>query len=338
MDKKNRFLRLIALLALLVSMALLAACSSTPPSSVGIAGITSQRFDFADGGQAIFFSIDKNLSANDGLTMAGASAATSVLPQTLVFVVPGSGCISMGKYLPDYFRGLEGESGALRIMILQKRHSQQNDIPCSAAFIRDDHLSRWQADQGEFIESQLRLLQSQGQRPKRVLIMGISEGAELAALLAARMPVFTHLALISNGGMQPLDAFRLLANKRNDAGLRIELQRIDEALDNASESASVADNQILVNGRSRQYWQELNQLRHSEHLFSWNKPVLICMGEADQALPVESVYWLEREFSRAKKTNLQLHVYPAADHGLRSSNQQHLPDCLHQIDLWLEKF
>ncbi|MFZ6845577.1 alpha/beta fold hydrolase [Undibacterium sp. RuTC16W] len=339
-------------MTLVSGLALLAACASVATSS---ARIPPQHFDFADGGRTTFFSIDNHVfsSAFQSDQAQFGHAAASLA--TLVFVVPGSGCVSMGKYLPDYFRGLEGESGTLRILILQKRHSQQDDPGCSDAFIRDDHLSRWQADQSEFIEAQLRLLQSQGQHPRRIVMMGISEGAELAALLAATHPVITHLVMISNGGMQPLDAFRLLASQRNqagDAGLLAEVQRIDEALlsalpqildktsGNAAHTAAftpLIERQILINGRSRQYWQELNQLRHSENLLSLNKPILLCMGSADQAVPVESADWLEQQFRALKKTNLQRHIFPDADHGLRSPLGAHLPDCLHQMDLWLEK-
>ncbi|MFZ6675290.1 prolyl oligopeptidase family serine peptidase [Undibacterium sp. Xuan67W] len=339
-------------LTLVSCLALLAACASVTTSS---ARPSPQRFDFAEGGQATYFSIDNHLFFTAGQSNQAqfGHAATSLA--TLVFVVPGSGCVSMGKYLPDYFRGLEGESGALRILILQKRHSQQDDTACSDAFIRDDHLSRWQADQNEFIGAQLRLLQRQGQHPRRIVMLGISEGAELAALLAATHPAITHLVMISNGGMQPLDAFRLLANQRNeagDAGLLNEVQRIDEALlntlpqtlgktsGNAALTAAfiaLTEEQILINGRSRQYWQELSQLRHSDNLLSLNKPILLCMGSADQAVPVESANWLERQFRALKKTNLQLHIYPDADHGLRTPFGVHLPDCLHQMDLWLEK-
>lgn len=340
-------------LTLVSCLALLTACVNVTTSS---ARPSAQRFDFADGGQTTFFSIDNHLFVAAGQSNQAQSVNAAASLATLVFVVSGSGCVSMGKYLPDYFRGLEGESGALRILMLQKRHSQQDDTGCSDAFIRDDHLSRWQADQNEFIEAQLRLLQSQGQHPRRIVMMGISEGAELAALLAATHPAITHLVMISNGGMQPLDAFRLLANQRNetgDAGLLKEVQRIDEALlsalpltvDKTSGNAALTpafipftEGQILINGRSRQYWQELSQLRHSDNLLSLNKPILLCMGSADQAVPVESASWLEQQFRVLKKTNLQLHIYPDADHGLRSPFGAHLPDCLHQMDLWLEKF
>jgi hypothetical protein len=42
----------------------------------------------------------------------------------LIFVVAGAGCGSMGRYLPQYFTGLEGESGLTRISVLQKPYQR----------------------------------------------------------------------------------------------------------------------------------------------------------------------------------------------------------------------
>ena len=67
--------------------------------------IPSRHFRFADGDSAIFYTLDKSLSTSS--------------PQhfdTLMFVIGGSGCDSMQYFLPHYFRGLEGESGPIRIL------------------------------------------------------------------------------------------------------------------------------------------------------------------------------------------------------------------------------
>jgi hypothetical protein len=97
------------------------------------------------------------------------TAAPMAAPVNLIFVVAGAGCGSMGRYLPQYFTGLEGESGATRISVLQKRHisDQASGDECSEAFIRADHLSQWQADQRAFIQAQLRQFKQQGMQPRR---------------------------------------------------------------------------------------------------------------------------------------------------------------------------
>jgi hypothetical protein len=87
----------------------------------------------------------------NGINSRGrADTAAMAAPVNLIFVVAGAGCGSMGRYLPQYFTGLEGESGATRISVLQKRHisDQASGDECSEAFIRADHLSQWRPISG----------------------------------------------------------------------------------------------------------------------------------------------------------------------------------------------
>ncbi|MEO8171211.1 MAG: hypothetical protein ABI575_10165, partial [Oxalobacteraceae bacterium] len=129
-----------------LSIALCQGCSfhGLPPALDAASTVPAQNFQFQDGGRAIFFTLDKSLSPES------ASRA-----ETFVFVISGSDCTSMQYFLPHYFRGLEGESGPLRIFILQKRFIEERtwgrNLGCSRDFIKADHPSRWIADQTEFI-------------------------------------------------------------------------------------------------------------------------------------------------------------------------------------------
>jgi hypothetical protein len=44
---------------------------------------------------------------------------------------------------------------------------------------------------------------------------------------------------------------------------------------------------------------------------------------------------LRKAFSDAGRSNLQLRVYPGADHGLRGEDKNYLPDFMWQLDQWL---
>lgn len=298
------------------------------------------EFQFRDKGVAKYFRLEKSL-----FKFADASMQEPIM----VFVVPGSGCSSMQAFLPGYFRGLEGESGALQIYILQKRYTTStarknfqtgrliDDEPCSTEFILHDHPSRWLADQEEFIRHMLARQGASQTRVRRLAIMGISEGAEVAPLLARKILEVTHLVLLGNGGMQPLEAFRLLAHKQRDqhpveTGQASMLDELDQL-----EKIDVhAPDHSMVNGRTVLYWQELSQLKHSENLLALTIPIFMAMGEADQAVPPESALWINNKFLMANKKNLHLVLFPLADHGLYSPNRFYLPDFMHQVDLWLK--
>ncbi len=296
----------------------------------------AHEFQFRDQGRAIYFRFDKSSSFH----RQGSPVAT------FLFVIAGSECGSMQSYLPDYFRGLEGESGPLRIFILHKRHIEAGQEPgrsCSAAFVRDDYPERWLQDQTEFILASLAQAAAEGRPqhapPARVVVMGISEGAEIAPLLALRIPAVTHLVLLGNGGMQPLDSYRLLATKTATKAANADISRQLAALELALARPAPADPDApaaLVNGRSWLYWSQLRELRHTDNLLALSLPIFMGMGEADASVPVESAYYLQRRFAAAGKHNLSLHVYPGADHGLRSASRLYLPDFMHQLDLWLQ--
>jgi pimeloyl-ACP methyl ester carboxylesterase len=300
------------------------------------------EFKFKDQGTAEYFILQKFLSGFDP-----AMAEEPIL----MFVVPGSGCASMQDFLPEYFRGLEGESGALKIFILQKRYisstpkgrfwgAQRTDGGlCSSDFISNDHLSRWLVDQDEFIRHMLELQGASKTKGQRLAIMGISEGAEVAPLLARTIPGVTHLALLGNGGMQPMEAFRLLADKqrvsRSLVADQVQQASLLDELDRVEKIEAHIPDYSMLNGRSVLYWRELSQLKHTENLLALTIPIFMAMGEADQAVPAESALWIKNKFSQGNKTNLHMVLFPLADHGLYSPNGFYLPDFMHQLDLWL---
>lgn len=289
-----------------------------------VAIVPAQSFHFQDGGEARYFSIDKRLEWRSSEPIA-----------SFLFVVSGSDCTDMQAMLPHYFRGLEGESGGIRIFILQKRHihpSSWNLLKnCSDDFIKADHPSRWIADQTEFIDAQLALAAADGVQPKRIAVLGISEGGDIVAALAQQNTYISHLAIVGNGGMNTLDAYRLQAEKY---GFTQHLGAL-AALDNVPAEPDAIEH--FIAGRSWRYWAELRDLQQSRQLLVLDIPILIGMGDADTSVPVESALDTRAQFRLHKRHNLTVLIYPGADHGLRSAERKHMPDFLFALDNFLQK-
>lgn len=290
--------------------------------------IPAQTFQFQDGGTARYFSFDKRLEADP-------SHITDAPIASYLFVVSGSDCIDMQPLLPQYFRGLEGESGAIRIFILQKRFIRPSrwnlSQTCSADFIKADHPQRWLADQIEFIHTQLALAASTGTVPKRIALLGISEGGDIVPTLAQRIPRISHLAILGNGGMDTLAAYRMQAKKHGFA------EHLDAlaVLNHPPTEPDAIEN--FIAGRSWRYWAELRDLQQSRLLLALDIPILIGMGTADQSVPVESALYTRTQAELHKRHNLTVLLYPEADHGLRSADHHHLPDFLFALDNLLQK-
>jgi len=307
-------------LLLPVFFALLLCCAGCAgiAGSPGLAAtprLSTHEFRFADGGRALYFVIDKGPRATN-------------TPRTLMFVVPGSDCLSMAPFLPQYFDGLDG-AGALRIFILHKRFIGLHDDGrnCSAAYTAADHPSRWLADQSEFIEAQLEMAAANGERPKQVVALGISEGGEVVPLLARRFARISHLVIVANGGLNPADSLRLQAQRHGFA---------DEAEAVRARCANTVDpDSAQAAGRSCRYWNELYALDPNASLMALELPILVAMGEGDALVAPDSARLLARQFERAGKQNLQLLLFPGANHALEKENISLLPYIWEALDRML---
>lgn len=296
------------------------ACSFGPPA-LPDNRVPAQTFRFQDGGNAIYFSLDKSLSP------------TQERIENYFFVISGSDCTSMQYFLPQYFRGLEGEAGKLRLFMLHKRFIEAGTWGrvggCSDEFIRADYPSRWIADQREFIKAQLKWAKQAGLVPKRVILVGISEGGDIVPMLAESIAEVTHAVILSNGGMNPIDTYRLQAKKHGIGEAAAVLASL------AREPADPDAIDVSLGRRTWRYWSELNQLKTADALLALKIPILLAMGEADQLVPIESAQRTHDRFAALGKSNFTLATYAQADHGLVSPSGSQLPHFWHALELWL---
>ncbi|MES2037005.1 MAG: dienelactone hydrolase family protein [Pseudomonadota bacterium] len=282
--------------------------------------VHANHFQFSDGGKAIYFEMDKKPWQQQ-------DADTPLI--NVIFVISGSDCVSMGPFLPQYFSGLEGESGRTRIFIMHKRHilPGSNGTSCGESYTRADHPSRWQVDQLEFMRAQLAALQTQGQTPQRLIIMGISEGAELAPILAQQLHA-THLVLLSHAGMNALDVYAALA--RENPAMLPAWQQLQTSLSITPIDADT----VRIHGRSWRYWSEIAATLQTANLLALDIPILLALGDADPVIPGDAIAQLQQHFQAAKKTII-IRRFPDAGHSLSAKDKNYLPDFMHQIDLWL---
>jgi esterase/lipase len=310
--------RIIPLLCLLLCQA----CSQLDiRSDAGRTPVSTHEFYFDDGGKALYFVLDKR-SAKDRVSDSPSQ------PLTFMFVISGSDCASMRGILPQYFDGLEGVSGAIRILILHKRFITNSAVKhCSDEFMQADHPSRWIADQSEFIRHELSAARANGNAPKRIAIVGISEGAEVAPILAQRIQGITHLALLANGGMNPFDAYRLQAERLGFSDVLHDIER-------QCVGTSASDSITLAERRCR-YWRELRDIRHTDNLLGLQLPIFIAMGEADAMVPTQSALLIQDKFAMQGKTTLQVHLFPNAGHDFRRGEESVLPYLWETFDHWL---
>lgn len=270
---------------------------------------------FADGGSAVYYAFSHGGSAT---------------PDTAVFFYGGSGCTSWKYVMPGYIAGL-----ALRaeIYVLNKRHvgdRAHGRFGCSTAFHEDNTPARWLHDYREFIQARLADYRQQfGQSPRRVLLVGVSEGGLPAVQLAASLPVVTHVALIGDGSFSMRDNLATLERRGVwPAGV------LEQGLQQLQRDPMSLEHQWL--GHPHRYWHEMLDLQPLPWWLRVEQPILLGIGSADHSVPVESALAARDAFARAGKHNLTLLIYEGADHRLQRGEHDHRHEFFDSVGRWLQ--
>jgi hypothetical protein len=238
-----------------------------------------------------------------------------------VYVVPGSGCTGMAPILPSYFEGLS----AREIIVLHKPHVRASDwprpTPCRPGFIAQDDLASGSRAWRSFMAQDMR------EHPvpaARVLLMGISEGAELLPGLMADWPDVGLALLLGSTGLDPWEALMLQLEREHDASFAQALQaRLNEgAAGTPSQSSATtlkADEEALIGGRTLSHWRTLRHWPVAAPLGQSRTHTLVLMGGADAVQPPEGLLRFEK---RHLRPGMCTRLVPGADHGLRVGGKQ----------------
>lgn len=224
-----------------------------------------------------------------------------------IFFVSGSGCASIKHRLAPFFEPIRGKVNAT-VFALQKRaidEENRTGSSCSAAFDKTDYIGQSVADQRQFIDVQLAKLSV---KPKAVVLLGVSEGAVVAAKIANSDQRITHLGLIGGGGTTVRENLKTLSRST------WYLRNPEKGFSEIAGDRNNTDAQIW--GHSYKYWASLLDINIGNELIQLDIPVVAAMGKEDEAVPVDAARHLQAAFEQAGKKNLVLLIYPNANHRL----------------------
>ncbi|GAA6143207.1 hypothetical protein NBRC116584_30250 [Hydrogenophaga sp. 5NK40-0174] len=245
-------------------------------------------------------------------------------PATWLMFYGGSGCPSWKAVMPGYVDGLGVNA---RVLVLNKRHvgdTSTGMFGCGDAFHAANNPQQWVADYTAFIDAQLAAAPS---RPKRLVLVGVSEGALPAVQIAARHAAVTHLVIIGDGAFTMRQSLSILKERGafpfDPSQAWREIQTDPSSLE-----------QTWM-GNPYRWWTDVMDLDPLPDMLALKVPVLVGMGEADQSVPVESVRHWQATYAAAGKTNLQVRVYKGADHRLNAKGANCRSDFLAAVGQWL---
>ncbi len=247
--------------------------------------------------------------AHPGVALVVLRRAALVPPTRYrVVVVPGSGCTGWLPVAPRYFAGLLHAE----LLVLHKPAVQVNaglKAECSADFVRSDKLSSWRDHARAALQAYPTAFPSaiSPDTALPVLLVGISEGAELLPELASQVPALAGVVMIAAPGLDPRDAGELQAR-------RLGHEPAWQAL--ARAQASNARDDTVVEGRTLAYWRDFWHWRLAQPLLDAPWPLLRIWGDADGQVPAIAYQQFAQLAHSRAASFCDLRV-PGADHGLQ---------------------
>lgn len=228
-----------------------------------------------------------------------------------VVVIPGSGCAGMGAIADRYFAGLL----QARVLVLHKRGVAADAITsadeCSADFLRQDAHSVWLADAqaalGAWLAQQEKADHAAREAVPPLVLVGISEGAELLPRLAAQVHP-AALVLIASSGLDPADAGRLQAQRLGALGAWTRLER---------EQAGPQPDDVIAEGRSLRYWRDLWHWPLAQPLLQGPWPLLQAWGSEDALVPQAAYQRFQVQALKRAAPYCGVRL-SGADHGLQA--------------------
>lgn len=233
-------------------------------------------------------------------------------------VIPGSGCGGMAPIADRYFAGLLHA----RINVLTKPWVDPAAWPapmvCSDQFIARDSLKDWLSLAQQTLD---RLAAADPALP--IVLIGISEGAELLPALAAGRANVSLLVLIGSPGLDPADvAARQFAR----------LGAADQWAALTTKSQSASPDTSIVHGRQLRYWRELIDWHVAEPLMTSGIPKLMAWGMQDALIPPAAFAESAQRWADVP-AQLCTMAFDDADHGLQSAKRDGLPLVWAQVEL-----
>lgn len=233
-----------------------------------------------------------------------------------VIVVPGSGCEPLAASADRMFAGLLHAQVVLLQKPLLGAAPPGGESACSNAFVQADALSAW-ADLAVQLSAALAEPSAHAATvtPLPLVLVGLSEGAELLPRLAAAFPDAVLLVMVAHAGLDPAVVGRLQAR-------RLDAEPAWDALMARAQGAEPEGPAVFA-GRSWRYWHDLAAWPLAAPLLADPRPLLHAWSAGDALIP-EAAYTQFGQRAQRRAAGYCAMTFAAVDHQLRSAAEDRL--------------
>lgn len=249
-----------------------------------------------------------------------------------IVLISGSGCNDFGARFAKYF---ESYPSSLNVYFLEKPYIDKGASgepgTCSDAYNRADNLGRRVSDTLEFIDTESGL---KNRPPRSLALLGLSEGGQVAPIVASRSRKVGWLAVAAAGGMKQSEGFLVFADRGVEPYASFTRPRLEAEFAAIAKEPHALDKEFF--GHPYAYW--------SSHLFQdplpvyarLDIPIVVAMGEKDENEPVEAGRLLKNYFAQRPAKKFQFIEYKNANHGLQADGKQHAKTFIGGLAKWFE--
>ena len=256
----------------------------------------------------------------------GPKTAPAATAPIVIFLV-GSGCNAAFRLkdgqLRDTLYGLVREAAPEAVVATPEKrgvpfghfNGRGSAIGCPDAFVAHATLAQRRDDAIRTLDG----LRAQGFQGRQVLVVGHSEGAEVAAAVAGARPDVTHVAFLAGGGpSEGVDAAFFARRRAVAAGAgpeEVERAVAEVETDFRAILADPGSTRKFYSGHAYRYWSSYLDHAASESLAKARAKVFVAHGSADANVPIESFDFLVMELVRARR-DVTVRRIPGAAHDL----------------------
>ncbi|KZL16477.1 Alpha/beta hydrolase family protein [Pseudovibrio sp. Ad26] len=258
--------------------------------------------------------------ATDLLVLIQGSDCNSVAHNTLINeqfsqVLPEADVLTVEKYgiTPD---------------LTWDRNDERAD--CPADYIENDSPERRTADYIKTI-NQLK----EGGTYERVFLLGGSEGAVVANLIAAKTDFVTASVALNGGGRHFIDD--ILHNMKSSGMPDEAFKEASEGFQGFAQQVTASKSfEVNMSGHGYNWWNTMLKLDQLEILAQVENPVLIVQGGQDQSVSPKAVEEQIAKLAELSKTNITYKSYPDMTHSFKGAEgESAVGQVITDIQSWL---
>ena len=162
-----------------------------------------------------------------------------------------------------------------------------------------------------------RILEQSKEKPSKVILLGFSEGAQVAPIVATKNKHVSHVLLFGGNGLNQLFDPIITARLKSQRG-QISEQQAQKEIDSLfKQYKEIYKNPKATDkgwyGHTYKRWASFTKTSPVDELVKLNIPIYIANGSLDEN-SVLSADYIALEFLKRGKTNLTYKTYPSYNH------------------------